>query len=61
MCIRDREMIKITYFKKDETKTGGCYLSIMQSVKRIDELYKTVILNNQQIIAIEDIYDLEEK
>lgn len=39
----------------------GCYLSIMQSVKRIDELYKTVILNNQQIIAIEDIYDLEEK
>ena len=29
--------------------------------QRIDELYKTVILNNQQIIAIEDIYDLEEK
>ena len=54
-------MIKITYFKKDETKTGGCYLSITQSIKRIDELYKTVILNNQQIIAIEDIYDLEEK
>ena len=32
-------MIKITYFKKDETKIGGCYLSIMQSIKRIDELY----------------------
>ena len=59
--LKTQEMIKITYFKKDETKTGGCYLSIMQSVKRIDELYKTVILNNQQIIAIEDIYDLEEK
>lgn len=59
--LKTKEMIKITYFKKDETKTGGCYLSIMQSVKRIDELYKTVILNNQQIITIEDIYDLEEK
>ena len=59
--LKTQEMIKITYFKKEETKTGGCYLSIMQSVKRIDELYKTVILNNQQIIAIEDIYDLEEK
>ena len=59
--LKTQEMIKITYFKKDEPKTGGCYLSIMQSVKRIDELYKTVILNNQQIIAIEDIYDLEEK
>ena len=59
--LKTQEMIKITYFKKDETKTEGCYLPIMQSVKRIDELYKTVILNNQQIIAIEDIYDLEEK
>lgn len=59
--LKTKETIKITYFKKDKKKLGGCYLTIEQSIKKIDEIYKTVTLNNQQIIDIEDIYDLEEK
>ncbi len=59
--LEKKEMIKITYFKKDKEKARGCYFIIEQSIKKIDEIYKTITLNNQQIIAIEDIYDLEEK
>lgn len=58
---KTKETIKITYFKEDKTKSGGCYMTIEQSIKKIDEIYKTVTLSNQQIIAIEDIYNLEEK
>lgn len=59
--LKTKEIIKITYFKKDKEKTSGCYFTVEQSIKKIDEIYKTITLNNQQIIAIEDIYDLEEK
>lgn len=58
---KTKEIIKITYFKKDKERTGGCYCTIEQSIKKMDEIYKTITLNNQQIIAIDDIYDLEEK
>lgn len=59
--LKTKEIIKITYFKKDKEKTSGSYCIIEQSIKKIDEIYKTITLNNQQIIAVEDIYDLEEK
>lgn len=59
--LKTKETIKITYFKKDKVKSGGCYLTIEQSIKKIDEIYKTITLSNQQMISIGDIYDLEEK
>lgn len=59
--LKTKETIKITYFKKDKKKSGGCYLTIEQSIKKIDEIYKTITLSNQQMISIEDIYNLEEK
>ncbi len=59
--LETKEIIKITYFKKDKEKASGCYFTIEQSIKKIDEIYKTITLNNQQIITVEDIYDLEEK
>ncbi len=58
--IETKEEIKITYFKKDQKKSGGDYLMTLQSIKKIDPIYKTITLQNGQIIKIEDIYEIEQ-
>lgn len=57
--IETKEKIKITYFKKDARKAGGSYLTMIQSIKKIDMNNKTVMLQNKQIIKISDIYEIE--
>ena len=58
--IETKEKVKITYFKKDQKKSGGDYLMIIQRIKKIDLIYKTITLQNGQIIKIEDIYEIEQ-
>ena len=58
--IETKEKIKITYFKKDQKKSGGDYLTTIQRIKKIDSIYKTITLQNGQIIKMEDIYEIEQ-
>ena len=58
--IETKEKIKITYFKKDQKKLGGDYLTTIQRIKKIDSIYKTITLQNGQIIKMEDIYEIEQ-
>ena len=58
--IETKEKIKITYFKKNQKKSGGDYLTTIQRIKKIDSIYKTITLQNGQIIKIEDIYEIEQ-
>ena len=55
-----QEKIKITYFKKDQKKSGGDYLTTIQRIKKIDSIYQTITLQNGQIIKMEDIYEIEQ-
>ena len=48
--IETKEKIKITYFKKDQKKSGGDYLTTIQRIKKIDSIYQTITLQNGQII-----------
>ena len=58
--IETKEKIKITYFKKNQKKSGGDYLTTIQRIKKIDSIYKTITLQNGQIIKMEDIYEIEQ-
>ncbi|WP_318003177.1 hypothetical protein [Faecalibacillus intestinalis] len=58
--IETKEKVKITYFKKDARKAGGDYLTTIQRIKKIDSIYKTITLQNGQIIKMEDIYEIEQ-
>ena len=58
--IETKEKVKIIYFKKDQKKSGGDYLMTIQRIKKIDLIYKTITLQNGQIIKIEDIYEIEQ-
>ena len=38
--------IKITYFQADLKKSGGKYVTVLASIKKIDEYNKVLVLNN---------------
>ena len=47
--------VTITYFVPDKKKTGGAYVSVSGTVKRIDDYERMVILRNGTSIPIDDI------
>lgn len=59
------EMVKlklkcsITYFEKDQKKSGGKYHTATYTFKRLDELNKTLIFKENAQIQIDDIVDIE--
>ena len=51
--------IKITYFQADLKKSGGKYVTVLASIKKIYEYNKVLVLNNGKKIKIDDLYWLE--
>ena len=57
--LSDQPEVTVTYFKPDEKKAGGKYITVSGSVKKID-MYKGLIIMMDDIsIPFEDIYDIE--
>lgn len=56
--INERPSINIKYFTPDSKKYGGKYVEIECKVKRIDNIYKQVILDNNKKINIDDILSI---
>ena len=57
--IKNKPNVTFTYFVKDEKKSGGKYINIPSSIKRIDLVNRFIKLTNNQIIKIENIYNIE--
>ena len=53
----NKDLYKITYFKKDEKKEGGKYLTITDTVIKIDPINKYLLTKNNTKI---NLYDIEE-
>lgn len=51
--------VAITYFKPDETKDGGAYLTITDKIKRIDEYERLITTSNGTKIPMDDVVTLE--
>ncbi len=64
-CIRERlsageqPMVNITYFHPDVKKAGGAYVQAMESIKRIDEITKTIRTVSGLVIPIENLFAIE--
>lgn len=54
-----KQVITITYFKPDDRKSGGSYVSMQGIVKRIDTYNNVVIFEDNTKIIIDDIYSIE--
>ena len=51
--------IKVTYFVPDKKKSGGAYVTVKGSVKKIDPYKKILIMRDEKKIPIEDISKIE--
>ena len=51
--------IAITYFKPDETKSGGAYLTTTDKIKKVDEYERIITTANGTKIPMDDVISLE--
>lgn len=57
--IKEQPIITITYYQKDNKKTGGKYITITNNIKKIDMIYKTITLIDNTKIKLEDLVNVE--
>lgn len=57
--IRIRPEISVTYFVPDKKKDGGEYVTFSGSIKRIDEVERTIIFSDGKTIQIDDVINIE--
>lgn len=57
--VKLKSKCRITYFEKDQKKSGGKYPTATYTFKRLDELNKTLIFKENVQIQIDDIVDIE--
>lgn len=55
----DNLIIEITYYLPDDKKSGGDYVCITGSVKRIDSHHRCILMQDGREIPIEDIFSIE--
>ncbi|ETP73057.1 YolD-like protein [Lachnospiraceae bacterium JC7] len=48
----------ITWFKADEKKAGGEYITTKGYVKRIDTIERKIIMADGQMISMDDVYEI---
>ena len=53
-----QQEIELVFFRPDEMKTGGAYISMMGTVKKIDAYEHAVVMQNGTRISIEEIVDI---
>lgn len=54
----DEPQISITYFRPDERKAGGAYVTVSGTVKTLDEYTRTVTMRDQTVIPMEHIREI---
>lgn len=53
--------VEIIYFKPDIHKSGGMYLTVIDTIKKIDTHQRIIITSNKDIIEFNDILSITEK
>ena len=51
--------VQVTYFKPDEYKAGGAYITKAGCIKKIDEFERIVVMEDNEKIAMEAIVSIE--
>lgn len=57
--IKEQPEISITYFKPDERKNGGEYVTAISSVKKIDKHKRVVVMIDGTLIPIDEIISID--
>lgn len=57
--IAEQPELTVTWFRPDQKKDGGAYVTKTERLKRIDALTRTLILTNGVSIPLDEIIDLQ--
>ena len=57
--LKEKPVVEITYFKEDEWKEGGCYLTVTGVVKKIDLYGSFLMLEDGTGIPIDEIFEIK--
>lgn len=55
----EKNEVSITFFQPDEKKSGGEYVRITGTVKKLDEFKRQIIMADGKKILMDDILDME--
>ena len=58
-ALEKRPEVRITYFKPDERKAGGAYVTTVGAVRKIDDFEQTIIMQDGTRIPMDDVLSLE--
>lgn len=50
--------INVTFFLPDGIKSGGAYLSLSGMIKRIDDIRKSLVMDDMTVIPLDDVISL---
>lgn len=57
--LEDQPQVSITYFKPDNKKAGGAYITITGGVKKIDEYERSIAMQDATKIPIDEIISID--
>lgn len=57
--LREKPHVSFTYFKPDEKKSGGKYVTLRGRVKKADTFKRLVVMEDDTKIPMDDILDME--
>ena len=59
LSFAERPVISITYFRPDRRKSGGAYVTVRGSVKKVEEAFNLITLTDNREIPLDAISDLQ--
>lgn len=57
--LKDTPKIEVTYFKPDEKKNGGTYVTVCGRVKKIDEYGRQILFTDGTALPVDHIFSIE--
>ncbi len=57
--IAEQPELSFTYFKPDERKSGGAYITVSGAVKKVDDYKRLIILQSGETIPMDDVLEIE--
>lgn len=57
--LKERPEIAITYFQPDGKKNGGAYVTVINTVKKIDVYERIVVLTDGIVIPVDEIISID--
>ena len=58
--LSEKRNLSITYFRPDQYKSGGAYLTDVGTINKVDEMEKVIIMDSGMKIPMEQIIEVEE-